>query len=227
MTLRSRGADRRTTIRRATEAILVVAAVLLAVRAWRVLESGGGDPPGIRMSRSDWVAASTQGVLGAPGNAKVVLVEYIDFECEYCRRAHPVVEALRAEHAGVVEAVFRLLPNSRTSSSFSASVAMVCAARVGHAERAMSALYRAAVRANLDSAALLARDLGIAETAQPAFRFCMSDRRTQGLVEEEQAQAIRLGVASTPTFALNGRWLANSSPVAVRAAVAGAVSRAR
>ena len=41
--------------------------------------------------------------LGPAGTGKAVLVEFLDFECESCRAAYPVVEDLRAKYAGKVD----------------------------------------------------------------------------------------------------------------------------
>ena len=45
-------------------------------------------------------------------DAEVVLVEYADFQCPYCRRAHDALTALRAEHGERLALAYRHLPLS-------------------------------------------------------------------------------------------------------------------
>src|SRR3954462_3106596 len=51
--------------------------------------------------------------LGPPG-APVTLVEYGDFECPHCRRAHPIVAAVRAQLGARLRFVFRNFPLTET-----------------------------------------------------------------------------------------------------------------
>lgn len=50
--------------------------------------------------------------LNDPQNAKVTVVEFLDFECEGCRAAYPLVEELRNEYGDRVEFVMRYFPLS-------------------------------------------------------------------------------------------------------------------
>src|SRR5260370_8054076 len=45
-----------------------------------------------------------------PASASVMLVEYGDYECPYCRAAHPVVNAIRTQLQSRLSFVFRHFP---------------------------------------------------------------------------------------------------------------------
>jgi Na+:H+ antiporter, NhaA family len=52
--------------------------------------------------------------ISGPTAAQVTLVEYGDYECSYCRRAHPGILRVRDERLpGQMRYVFRHLPNRR------------------------------------------------------------------------------------------------------------------
>ncbi|MGW0805050.1 Na+/H+ antiporter NhaA [Nonomuraea sp. NPDC002799] len=59
-----------------------------------------------------------------PGDAKVTLIEYGDFECPYCGRLHPVLEELRRKHPKDLRVVFRHFP-LRTLHPRAGSAALV------------------------------------------------------------------------------------------------------
>jgi protein-disulfide isomerase len=67
--------------------------------------------------------------LGAAGTGKVVLVEFLDFECESCRAAYPVVEELRTTYAGKVDFVVRYFPIPSHTNAINSAVAVEAAAR--------------------------------------------------------------------------------------------------
>ena len=68
-------------------------------------------------------------VLSQAPNEKAVLVEFLDFECEGCKAAHPVVEELRAEYADTVTFVHRYFPLPGHPNSMTAAVAVEAAAQ--------------------------------------------------------------------------------------------------
>ena len=45
--------------------------------------------------------------VSGPANAPVTLVEYGDFECEYCGQAYPIVKAIQAQLGDQLRFVFR------------------------------------------------------------------------------------------------------------------------
>src|SRR6202008_2249621 len=48
--------------------------------------------------------------VAGPANAPVTLVEYGDFQCPWCYRAHPIVMALQARFAATLRFVFPNFP---------------------------------------------------------------------------------------------------------------------
>ena len=49
-------------------------------------------------------------ILGEEGTSGVTFVEFLDFECEACGAAYPIVEDLREKYAGEVTFVIRYFP---------------------------------------------------------------------------------------------------------------------
>ena len=84
----------------------VVIAALLAFGGKGTPDAGEDAPGGAtdpRLMRED------SRVLGERGSSDVVLVEFLDFECEACRAAYPIVEDLRDKYGDRVTFVDRFL----------------------------------------------------------------------------------------------------------------------
>ena len=54
--------------------------------------------------------------LTSPATEKAQLVEFLDFECESCRAAHPLVEELKEEHGDRITFVNRYFPSPDTGT---------------------------------------------------------------------------------------------------------------
>jgi protein-disulfide isomerase len=129
-----------------------------------------------------------------PGVATIV--EYLDFECPYCRQLHARLEKILPEYGDKVRVVRKMLPLSMHVHAEQAARAYCCADDVGKAEEMANALMHSE---NLTSAGCeqLADKLGIDLTS---FRECITDKRTAERIKLEMDEARAAGVRGLPTY---------------------------
>ncbi len=138
-----------------------------------------------------------------PVQASVTLLEYGDFECEYCGQAEGAIRELLAEHGDEVRYVWRHLPlnDVHPNAQIAAEAAEAAAAQGGFWEMHDILLGH---QGDLRAADLVeyARQLGL-----DAERLAEDVRRRVhlGRVNEDVASADESGVSGTPTFFVNGR----------------------
>lgn len=148
--------------------------------------------------------------LGTPGTGKVVLVEFLDFECESCRAAYPLVEDARTKYAGKVDFVVRYFPIPSHTNARNAAIAVEAAAGQGKFEDMYKRMYETQTSwgEQQDSKAAVFRgfaaDLGL---DLAAYDKAVADPATKDRVEADRKDGLALGVNGTPTFFLNGRKL--------------------
>ena len=146
-------------------------------------------------------AARAQGDTAAP----VVLLIVSDFQCPYCRAWHAeTYPQLRRDYiaTGKVRAIYFNLPLPSHSHAWPAAEAAMCAAAQGRFWPMQDALFdaqgawagQARAGAVFDS---LAASVGV---RMDAFRDCERAHAARPLVESDNANAQRMGIASTPTF---------------------------
>ena len=146
-------------------------------------------------------------VLGEPGDSGVELVEFLDFECEGCRAAYPVVERLRDEYAGRVTFVARYFPLPSHFNAERAARAVEAAARQGKFEQMYAKMFDTQTRWGeqrepMDDLFLsYANDLGL-DPLQ--FNEDYHATATQTRVGRDVLDGKALGVTGTPTFFLEG-----------------------
>lgn len=195
----------------ATAAILLVAAILIAA----VLTSRPAPPDADPASPPPAAMRSDTHVLD-PGPDDVVLVEFLDFECEACGAFFPYVEQLRSEYAGRVTFAFRYFPLPSHGNSLNAAVAVEAAARQDALQPMFRRMFETQAawgeRGGESQAHVFrgyAEELGLDLERYDAD---IADPEVMARVQADFDDGIRLGVDRTPTFFLNDEKLDAASP---------------
>ena len=144
-----------------------------------------------------------------PADAPVTLVEYGDYECPHCGRAHPIVRLLERRLGKSLRFVFRNFPLSEVHphAVHAAEAAESVASHVG--EDAFWCMHDAIYDHQHDSPLALEDENLVAYAAACGAdaRQVASDLATDALadhVREDFTSGVRSGVNGTPTFFING-----------------------
>ncbi|MDZ4351701.1 MAG: thioredoxin domain-containing protein [Arthrobacter sp.] len=146
----------------------------------------------------------------SPVTEKAQLVEFLDFECESCRAAQPLVEELKKEFGDRITFVNRYFPLPGHRNSGTAALAVEAAAQQGQYEQMYAKMFETQPQwgEKQDSQAPLfrtfAQDLGLDLTKYDA---AVADEKTIDRIRKDVADGRALGVTGTPTFFLNGEKL--------------------
>jgi protein-disulfide isomerase len=144
-----------------------------------------------------------------PADAKVTIVEFLDYQCPYCHRAQETVDAVLKQYEGKVRFVHRdyVLGKPR---SLPAARAARCAGEQGKFwEYHRGLLVQSGDMSDADLASR-ARSLGL-DPAQ--FTACTATDRFDADIRGATEAGSELGVSGTPTFFINGRRLVGARPV--------------
>lgn len=197
--------------KRVTRRIAVwgIVAIGLAGIIWLAISLSGqqaletGDAIEVESIRADdWVK-------GNP-SAKVVLMEYADFQCPACATFSQVVERLSGEYGDRVAFVYRHFPLKQIHRNAEASAyAAEAAGKQGKFWEMHDMLYERqkdwsesneAKKLFTEYAAELNLDLG-------RFQADSEAKDIQEKIDASYAEAVRLGLNSTPSFILNGKQI--------------------
>lgn len=184
---------------------LVVAALGAVIAV--VLFSGGDDDTGEpAASKQDRVVREDSQVLSEAPDSDVTFVEFLDFECEACRAAHPAIEELRERYDGEVTFVVRNMPLH--NNSMRAAQAAEAAAAQGKFEEMYDLLFETQPTWGESSDSKEAVFFDLAEQLgldMDQFEQDYNDPATAAKVERDAADGKALGVTGTPTFFINGQ----------------------
>jgi len=132
----------------------------------------------------------------------LILVEYGDYQCPYCRRAHPLVQRMLNEHGSELKFVFRHFPLQEVhAQAFSAALAAEAAGRQGKFWSMHNLLFENQDQFHQKTVFLdLAKELGL-----DLGQFIV-DRKREDLIckiEKDFKSGLYSGVNRTPTFFVN------------------------
>lgn len=200
--------------------LAMVAAAALVLVAFLVATGGDADPepaPADAGERAEVLVRADSPRLSEGDEA--VFVEFLDFECEGCLAAYPVIEDLRDRYGDRVTFVVRHMPLH--GNSVAAALAAEAAAEQGEFEAMYSRLFETAEQWGHQDTSQEETFFGYAEDLgldMPRFETAYNDPATLSRVEQGQKDGQALGVSGTPTFFLDGERLEPSSVADMEAA---------
>ena len=145
-------------------------------------------------------------------DAPVEIIEFSDFQCPFCLRAHPVVTEVLKQYGDRVRLVYRHYPLPNHPQARPAAEAASCAAEQGKFWPYHDRLFT-------DQNALTDRDfkrhaveLGL---DQARFSGCLESHKYAKDIDADIAAGNEVGVSGTPAFFINGRELDGAQPFEV------------
>jgi protein-disulfide isomerase len=198
---------KRGALRTALDVISTLAIVAAAgTMIWSNLSARPAAPPGRPPVPLPTEPVSIEGApaLGSP-TAKVVIVEFSDFQCPYCGKfARDTLPALKAQYidTGHVQLAFRHLPLPMHARAKAAAGAAVCAGQQGKFFEFHDSLFREGAKFEETDLGAHADQAGL---ARGPFDECRNSAATLGIVDADADLASKLTLASTPAFLLGVR----------------------
>jgi protein-disulfide isomerase len=147
----------------------------------------------------------SRGDAGAP----VTIVEFSDYECDFCGRAEGTVREVLNAYQGRVRLVHQAFPLSIHPRAPKAAEAALCAGEQGRYWDMHDSLLANQGALGVDDLKGRARALRI-DVAR--FDACLDSGRMAPVVESSKKLGEGIGINSTPSFFVNGRPLSGSQP---------------
>ncbi|NIM96216.1 MAG: thioredoxin domain-containing protein [Anaerolineales bacterium] len=145
-----------------------------------------------------------------PENAPIVIVEFSDFNCGYCRRWHmETFDPLMAAYPGQIHFVYRDFPVT-SAESFIAAQAAHCAAEQGAFWDFHDLLFTGGYPLGSEAYVAYAQQLGL---DADELTSCIESGRYDEEVNNDARFASGIGATGTPTFFINGIPLVGAHPL--------------
>jgi protein-disulfide isomerase len=149
--------------------------------------------------------------VGGNPDGDVTIVEFLDYQCGYCRKAQPeVTELLDAD--GDIRLIVKEMPILGPGSELAARAAV--ATMIAEGPEAYATLHDRLMRTKgeIDDA-LLDKTLVESGLDPVAIRVAMDDPEVERRLSETRALAGKLAIAGTPTFVFEDRMVRGYVPL--------------
>ena len=142
-------------------------------------------------------------------NAPVVIVEFADYQCPYCKQIEPQLERLKSEFGDKVAIAFKDFPLPMHKNAPKMSEAAACAGAQGKYWEFHDYLFKDVKEDNFSVDALKAEAKKLNLNAEQ-FDKCLDSDAHASEIKEAQAEGMRVGITGTPTLFINGRFLSGN-----------------
>lgn len=153
-----------------------------------------------------------QAPLWGKEDAPVTIIEFSDFQCPFCMRAHETVNEVKKKYAGKVKLAFKHFPLPMHKQARPASEASMCIHEQSPDKFWKYSDLLFANQKSLDDPNLekFAKDVGI---DVGKYKDCLNAKKFADLVQQDLSYGEKLGVRSTPTFFVNGQIISGAQPL--------------
>ncbi|HEY8945200.1 MAG TPA: thioredoxin domain-containing protein, partial [Polyangiaceae bacterium] len=179
-----------------------------------VVKNGKEPPP---PERKELPAPDASSPYKGGANAKVVIQEFSEFQCPFCKRVNPTMAELEKEYGNRIKIVWRHLPLPfHKEAPLASEAAQEAFAQKGNAGfwKFHDKLFEAQsqpdglARANLEK---IAGEVGL---DMDKFKSALDTNKHKKKVEEDMKIGNAAGINGTPGFVINGYYLSGAQPAA-------------
>lgn len=136
-----------------------------------------------------------------PDHANIVIVEFADFTCPYCKAIVEPLKTILKTYEGRVRLVYKYFLLHEGSSDRMAKGGY-CAQKLGKFWEYYDYAFDKQIEARWKSVAETAKIIGV---DAKAFQSCQDSKEASKAVTDSHNEALELGVTRTPTFFVNGK----------------------
>jgi predicted DsbA family dithiol-disulfide isomerase len=137
-----------------------------------------------------------------PESAPVVLVEFADFECPFCQKLAPELDALYGKHSGELRFVYKFLPLPMHPHGEPAARAAIAAQMQGRFWPMHHLLFANGQHLEQPDLETYAKTIGL---DVERFRADMASAAATARLDTDRKLADKLGIKGTPSIYINSR----------------------
>jgi len=144
-------------------------------------------------------------------DSKVTLVEYTDFQCPFCSKAHKTMQDLKKKYGNKLKVVLMHYPLPFHTNGKAAANASFCAGeqKDKYLWKMNDLMFQNQDKLDKNGLIELASKAGL---RKDDFEKCLTDNKYMAKVDADMAQGKKLGLSSVPAFFVNGKLINGAHP---------------
>jgi len=146
-------------------------------------------------------------------NAKIVIVEFTEFQCPYCARIAPILDSIVRAHPDKVRLIYKHFPLSFHKDAPAAGAAAIAAQKQGKFWEYRWALAPHYSSLNDSTFIAIAEKVGL--NIDQFKQDMVLDAAKQAIIDRDMKLGMEVGVQGTPNFYVNGKRQDRFSPAII------------
>lgn len=197
-------------LRKNSESVLDIAQQGSTVRRQRALQAQWREDA----KQPKKVKLSDRAIRGE-ANAPVTIIAFSDFTCPYCQQGAATIERIMADYGKNVRYVFKHMPLGKDSAARTASEYFIAANEQGQdkAWELYKILFDQREKLITDGEKFIKESAAAVGLNMQKLATDSKSKKTKALLDEDMAEAQRLGVEGTPYFLVNDLVIRGALPL--------------
>jgi protein-disulfide isomerase len=143
-------------------------------------------------------------------HAKVTIVEWSDFQCPFCGRVEPTIDAVMQQYGKDVRVAFKQLPLPFHNNAHTAAEAALAAKAQGKFWEMHAIMFKNQQALDRPSLEKYAAQIGL---NVDKFKADLDSGKWKAKVDAEQQEGAKIGANGTPNFFINGKNFVGAQPL--------------
>jgi len=178
-----------------------------------IMKEGKGPPP---PEKKDVAAPDASSAAKGGSNAKVVIQVFSDFQCPFCKRVEPTLQAIEKEYGNKIKVVWRHMPLPfHKNAPQAAQATQEAFAQKGSAafwtfhDKVFSAEGTDEVRTDRATLDKIAQEMGL---DMEKFKAAVDQNKHKAKIDADTEAGNKAGINGTPAFVINGYYISGAQP---------------
>jgi protein-disulfide isomerase len=133
-------------------------------------------------------------------NGSVMLLEFSDFQCPYCKKVQPALQKLVKIYKDKVAFGYRHFPLAFHQEADESAIASECAREQGKFIEMHTRLYEQQEKQSVEELKGIAKDIGVKDLQK--FNTCLTEDKYRKLLNRDMEVAQSVGINGTPAFVI-------------------------
>lgn len=190
-------------------ALFLISLVLFSIKSVDKNSSGQNiEPAQIDEELLQKINGNKSNFFTGPDDAKVVIVEFSDFACPYCKNSYSTMREIGVKYKDRVKIIFRDFPVI-TEYSGQLALSARCAGEQGKFWHMHDKLFQNQGVSSKVEIIELAKQIGLDINK---FEFCLDNNKYEAAITQDYLDGDSLGIKGTPTWFINGNKLEGNVP---------------
>jgi protein-disulfide isomerase len=174
-----------------------------------IMKDAKGPPPA---EKKDVPAPGKDNPVKGAAGAKVVIQEFSDFQCPFCKRVGPTMDQIMQEYGGKVKVVWRNVPlDFHADAPLAAEAAYEAFTQKGSEAfwKFHDKLFEKQPEIKQPTLEAIAQEIGL---DMGKFKAALANHTHKAMIDKDKQVASQAGIQGTPAFTINGYFVSGAQP---------------